>query len=174
MSVYLVEAGGVSSEELKRLCVAAGIKCLWVCPTVEAVQMAQGAVHSGEVPHFNLCCPLAPHASESKPTTQAQSTQWLEEHGVGRELLPYPPTNESIDDAQCRIDEWLPGVMTSIVRSASAGHCVVLDGSTLMAFDKWNVGHPKLRVSPGRVRGVVAKYALHASNKGVVMLSQIQ
>jgi hypothetical protein len=174
MSVYLVEAGGVSSEEFKRLCEAAAVRCLWVCPTVEAVQMVQGAVHGGEVPHYNTCCPLAPHKSESKPTTQAQSKEWLEQHGIKRELLPYPAADESLEDAKSRIDEWLPGVMTKIVRSASAGHCLVLDGSTLMAFDKWNMGPTKLQVLPTRPRGVLAVYELHASNKGVVLHSQIQ
>jgi hypothetical protein len=174
MSIYLVEAGGVNSEQFERLCKAADIKCLWVCPTVEAVRMVQNVARGNDATHYNVCCQLAPHRSEQKPTTQAQSKEWLGQHGIKRELLPYPAANEGLEDAKCRIDEWLPNVMTSIVRSASAGHCLVLDGSTLMAFDKWNMSHEKLKVLPARPCGVVAVYELHASNKGVVLHKQIQ
>lgn len=175
MTVYLVEAGGITPDQLKRFLIADKVRAMWVCPTVEAVRMVQPAFESTEVPHFNLCCPLAPHQSENKPLTQTQTKQWKHDHHIYREIGFYPPSDESTDDARCRVEDFLSGIMSSVLKAPEAGHCLVMDGSTLMSVEGlYNIGDTKLQVFPTRTRGVVAKYEVHAMNRGLVLTHQIQ
>lgn len=179
MVLWVVEASKLDGATVARLVAAEGVGALWIAATVEAVQLMQPTLRDDAAAprHVLVSGPLAPHHSARKALTQTQSPRWFEDRRVERVALPYPEADESVAVARDRLETALTyDLYREYARSAwTVPHMVVLDGSTLGAFDNLlNVGETKLAVQPRRQRGVVAKYALAEGQTGLVLEKQVQ